>query len=373
MFYGIGKQVLEITKLAFSMIRSELPLVVALCILNSLIPALKVYDPELMISNIGYLSLVERLIQLSTLFIILERWRKKFSGQARNVAGFFLLGLSLWVLNSSVMFSPNIIGFILFVLGTVLSYLWYLGLVVIYFGGTLSDSRIYISSDKLLPFRIIGISAGIPLIWAGVFYLLYPDGRELVSSMAAQGAWGIFWVISSYLCLAVLLSSKPKNFEPYLEQRLETIAVQGKLTPKNCVTLAMIGALLIAANTLRSLEQSPSPTILIENVKADGNEVFVSLDLKDETFKFTGFVPYYFSLRGESGTTISKNPKNVLEDKQPIIFIKRKERTKLELTFSTDRSGEGLTELKDLYLWYKNVRLGQIVFLGGQAGRPDQS
>ncbi|MHC5879637.1 hypothetical protein ACYT69_11985, partial [Streptococcus pyogenes] len=81
-----------------------------------------------------------------------------------------------------------------FVLGTVLSYLWYLGLVVIYFGGTLTDSRSFVVSDKLLPFRIIGISAGIPLLWAGVFYLLYPDGREIVSSISAQGAWGIFWV-----------------------------------------------------------------------------------------------------------------------------------------------------------------------------------
>lgn len=362
MFYGIGKQVLEVTKLAFGMIRSELPLVVALCLLNSLIPALKVYDPELMISNIAYLSLVERLIQVSTLLVILEGWRKKLTGETRNLLGFLLLGLSLWILNSSVMFSPNIIGFVLFVLGTVLSYLWYLGLVVIYFGGTLTDSRSFVVSDKLLPFRIIGISAGIPLIWAGVFYLLYPDGREIVSSISAQGAWGIFWVISSYLCLAVFLSSKPKNFEPYLEQRLETISLQGKLTPKNCVTLAMIGALLIAANTLRSLEQPPSPTILIENVKADGNNVIVSLDLKDESFNFTGFVPYYFSLRGESGTTISKNPKSVLEGKTSIIFVRRKDRTKLELTFSTDRSGEGLTGLKDLYLWYKNVKLGQIVF-----------
>ena len=76
MFYGIGKQVLEMTKLAFGLIRSELLIVVGLCILTSIVPALKVYDPELMISQIAYLSLVERLVQLSALFVILERWRR---------------------------------------------------------------------------------------------------------------------------------------------------------------------------------------------------------------------------------------------------------------------------------------------------------
>lgn len=360
MFCVIGKQVP--TKLAFGMIKSELLLVVVLSALSSLVSVYKIYNPTLIASNIAYLLLVERLIQLTTLLIILENWRKKLGGKNRNIGGYFLLGLSLWVLNSSVVFSPDFFGSVFLILGTALSYLWYFGLVVIYFGGSLDEAKNFIINDKLLPFKVIGISAGIPLLWAGVFYLAYPDGRELISSMIAQGAWGIYWIISSYLTLAVYLNSNPKDLEPYLEQRLQMIALQGNINTKNNLTLALIGLLLIGANTLRSLEEIPSPSIIIESVNADHNNVIVNLDLRDEQFKFTGFVPYYFSLRGESGSVLSKNPTKILEDSSPIIFLKRKDRAKLELTFLTDRSGEGLTGLKDLYLWYKNVKLGQIVF-----------
>lgn len=362
MFYGIGKQVQETTKLAFGMMKSELIFVIGLCLLTSLIPCLKVYDPQLVVSNIVSLWLIERLIQLSAFLAILERWRRKLGGKTKKITRFALLGLALWMLNSSFMFLANVYGFILFFLGTVLSYIWYFGLVVVYFGGTLAEAKNFVSNDKLLPCRIVGISAGIPLLWYGVLYILYPDGRELTSSIFAQGAWGIFWIISSYLTLAYFLLAKPKDFEPYLAQRLETISLQGKITSKNCITLAMIGGLLIAANTLRSLELPPSPSILIEDVRTEGNNVYLTLDLKDEVFKFTGFVPFYFSLRGGTGTSISKNPIEVRENSKPILFLKRKDRTKLELSFVTDRSGEGLTGLKDLYLWYKNVKLGQVVF-----------
>ena len=231
-------------------------------------------------------------------------------------------------------------------------------------------------ADIWLPLKIMAAPAGLALLWFALWLSPMPDGRSLALSVISEFSAAVFWILSSYLALGAALlrlseqSWRQLGFDPYRQSRLTTLNLQANrfviplLQPGNGFGMLGLGVLILAANMMRAAVLQPSPEIVLGSTSATGNTVSLTLEIQDPGYKLHGFMPLWFSLAGETGQTISSMPLRAIlrSDRSNVIqkLPSTDARLTVDLDFTASRSGKSLTELKDLYLWYRKHKLMRI-------------
>lgn len=386
------KGFLDIARLSGGFIGSE-PLFFLLMILaSSVCGILGTVRPDILVSNSVSLMIIERGIQLSVLYFITRRWKQRLSIQRSRENHFQILiyglvGYCLWFSIMGPLIGLTMIKdgsfLLLFLLGvgcylSLQFYFIHIPLIIgsLTFRQSLGVAKEIIQFDRLLPIKIIGSASGITILLYAIISAPFPDGRSMLFTALAQLASALFWVLSSYLSLAaacLALSDKywhEWKLDPYRSSRFETLSKHGSsivteiLSPKGSIIAIMLGCMCLTANFFRSQDIPPPATIIVESTTVNEDTVTIKLNLSDDTYSFRGTSPMNFALAGESRSVISPVPEVVTdsitgEDKRFFIPNNQKQE-RITLSFKADRSGDALVALKDLYLWYRNVKIAHL-------------
>ncbi|RIK99745.1 MAG: hypothetical protein DCC75_14285 [Proteobacteria bacterium] len=160
------------------------------------------------------------------------------------------------------------------------------------------------------------------------------------------------------------------GLDPYRKSRLTTLAIQGQgwfskvLKPSSGFQLMLLSILLWGANYGRLINTPPSPKINVEKVALSGEEIKLTLSLKDERYHYRGFLPLQFRLAGPQGTVISRFPESVkIPDTDRDLRFglpKSAEETRLEVKFISSKDAADTKQLQDLYLWYAGTKVALL-------------
>ena len=340
------------------------------------------------------LSALDRALQLLVLYGISLRWLNQLRStplrrDSRSLAVLLMVGFSLWAMITIpvtvqlLAFNSSIKSFFLLLLipAVLLTWRYFFYFVPIVLGvrsltEILNRSNSYIERNFWSPIQILVAPTGITLILCSIPALFSPDGRELFWVMLHDGLGGFFWIISLYLHLGFVLVLMPENtwsaesFDPYRQARLDTLEVQAPkslgllLKPRNGVTMIAIGALIWTGNTVRLSQLPPSVELEARSITTEENLVRMTLRVRDPAFRFRGFAPIHFALANEKRTTIADAPTSAslpnFTDEILYSFPRSEDELDLTVSFETSRSGPALTKLKDLYLWYRYVKLYRV-------------
>lgn len=363
------------------------------------------FDPALAVS----LSLAERILQLLFLFFVSFKWArmlkmKSFPFKASSLAKVFTIGMFLWAL---LVLPPAIfigvsqskahaLSFALLVLlvvpGLIIGYRYFMYSFPISFtNASLIEAsvtaRTYVMVDRLLPLRCLAAPTGITLTLTALSSALYPDGRSLSLSLIGACFSGLLWVLSCYLGLGfgiALLGEKSwreLEFDPYREARTSTLTLQaphflGKmLSFKSGIRFLLVSLLIWFGNISRLELMKPAPEITLISTSVKDDIATIVLQIKDEDYKFRGFQPIHFSLAGERflespgqlAGVISQSPSEAtlgthmkIEGDPRFQLPYSDKPLELTLEFQCTRSGDALTALQDLWLWYRHVKIMQV-------------
>lgn len=387
-----SKSFTEITRLTGGFIGSEPLFFLLMIVISSATGVISSINPEFLLSYSNYQMILERGIQLWILYAITKRWKLKLAIQnvnstIRTEILFVFFGFALWgsimgpIVGLTIIKSGSFILLFLLGVGSYYSLIYYFYHIPLIFGSlslrhSLQVAKELIEQDRFLPFKIIGSASGITILLFAILSAPYPDGRSVLFNSLALVASGLFWVLSCYLSLAaacLLLSDKywhEWKLDPYRSSRFETLGKYGSsiineiLTPKGATIAILLGCMCMAANFFRSQDMPPPSTIIVESATVKDDIVTVKLNLSDEVYSFRGTSPMNFALAGESRAVISAVPESVSdsvsgEDKM-FLIPKDQKQERITLTFKADRPAEALVALKDLYLWYKNVKISHL-------------
>lgn len=336
------------------------------------------------------LTIIERAGCTLFFFLIARRWIKEFTSGNIN-PGFicFLrlvsINLSLWFLvslsslSSTLQHSYNLQLIYLFLLIPFLGFTlqFYFYFMPILFGirswrEILQESLTYIPFHRSLPLKLIAGPLVLSLFFVSVIHMIAPDGRYLSVSVGMDIAESVFWILNTYLSLGVgfsILSDRVNAplVNPYLKSRLDTLrafapgAVSAVLSPGNGLKFATVTALILYANLMRLWDTPPAPTLTIQSVAIEEKNAVVQLAAEDKEFHFRGFNPALFHMAGETGEPISSKAPAVLADGKEVElglpFSRNEDSTVLQVTFTLVNRAEDIKSLKDVYLWYGQVKL----------------
>lgn len=359
----------------------------------------------------------ERTIELIFLFLLGIRWADKLRAQnetlpspgileqanfrAFTFARLLLTGFVLWAL---VIFPPALsiaggkfqstIFLALFLPGIILSYRYFMYFFPILFSPrgqsmarSLHSAAQFVKSDFLLPFRILAAPLGISTLISSLCAAPFPDGRDIYLSLLGDLFSPLLWVLSCYLGLAfalLMLSEKEwreLGLDPYRHARLDTLSILSPgwlasiLSVRSGIKFLIVGSLVWAGNQIR-LELMPPPgEITIKSVEVAEDTVTMNIEVKDLKYDLRAFQPVNLRLAGEkyletsdSSAVIAPSPEKVISpettDSPDLRFYvpHTTEPVQLTLIFKALRSGEQLTALQDLYLWYRHARIAQVKF-----------
>lgn len=386
------KGFIDIARLTGGFIGSEPLFFLCMLLLSSACGIIGTVKPKILADYSIYMMLVERGIQLSVLYVITKRWKQRLSIQRTDETYytgviFTFIGYALWcsimgpLVGLTMIKNGSFVLLFLLGVGCYLSLLYYFFHIPLIFGSldlkqSLGTAKEIIQSDRMLPFKIIGSAGGITILLYAIISAPYPDGRSVLFSIIALIASSLFWVLTSYLSLAAacfVLSDKywhDWKLDPYRTSRFETLSKHGSsiiteiLSPKGSVIALMLGSMCLTANFFRSQDIPPTATILVESATVNEDTVTLKLNLSDEIYSFRGTSPMNLALAGESRSVISPVPEVVTdtvtgEDKRFFIPNNQKQE-RITVSFKADRSGDALIALKDLYLWYRNVKIAHL-------------
>ncbi|MCO6431301.1 MAG: hypothetical protein J5J00_10610 [Deltaproteobacteria bacterium] len=347
------------------------------------------------ISGLMGMLVLQRTIQLVFLLIITHRWinRLRLKPQALaagTVIRFMAAGYLAWFsLISPLMFQlaetddqSRLVGLFLMVPVIFLWLRYYFYFLPIAFGikgwrEILHFSHSLVQRNWKTPLYTIAAPLGIVGLISGLIYAPAPDGRVAELQYMATVTAEFFWPMCCYLSLAYGFSMigerewRMLQLEPYKRDRFETITKgspgmwTSALRPRNGVKLLFIAALVWLANKIQLETTPPAPEIKIVNASMNDDRVTLKLSLSDERYHFRGFQPVHFVLAGENRHLVSvelENVRSAIGDLPGLRFElpSRFSEVDLTLTFKTNRSGEALSGLKDLYLWYRLSKLAKV-------------
>lgn len=389
---------LKAARLASGLFAADLPLVlllypvlVAPSVLASILGGV---SEQLSPSFFGATFLgAERIFGLLFTLVIALRWRGKLGFQKSlvkfsSIFSYFFFGIGVWLAwivpsaTMSIGAEPSgvpIGNLILLICAAAISIRYYFYFFSFSFGSCtfgegLTSAASFIKKEWLLPVKATIAPLSVMLLATGFASAPYPDGRYWQLVAFAEGLGGIYWVLSTYLGLAyglLLMDGKTWHelkLDPYREPRFESISKEAKpfvsklFLPRSGVTLLVLSILVWFGNMIRVTTMPPPVSIEVNEATVSENKVLLKLKIEDDKFKFHGIYPKLFSLAGETGTRIAGLPEKVsidgfTEADTPLSLQGLKSPVGLSLEFSTDRSGRALTELKDLFLWYRGVRI----------------
>lgn len=249
-------------------------------------------------------------------------------------------------------------------IGIILYFMYYLFFGPLLLGeksylSVLSRARAQTKKDPFLPFRTLAAPLALSFLVEQLLLIPMPDGRYSFYEVTSLTLIGIQKVLTAYLCVsfAVIYERSETSLS-----MIENQSTSRFLTLSNGLQLLLIGFIIWGTNASRL--QTLAPSWRIENLKiasVKDNEIIISLKLEDHAYRFRGFTPAYLSLAGAKHTALSPHPEEVHlqgsdEDIRPGLESKPKE-AKLIVKFKTDRTGEQLSKLEDVYLWYRGVKL----------------
>jgi hypothetical protein len=236
----------------------------------------------------------------------------------------------------------------------------------------LALARTYTSRDMLLPFRVLFAPLAIMFLFNGLIFSQSPDGRALYVDYLSALSFGLQRLLATVLEVSFALFFLPRKELPfYAPGASAPSTISGPTTPTapwlTSILSAQHGflvatfALLLWAHTLTRLEtMPPSAVIEIGTTKVKGNVVHIEFQATDTNAKFRGFIPANFSLAGPKRTILAASPKKATNEKGEDVRYgvpAEGETTRISLEFETDRTAEQLTLLKDVYLWYRQVKM----------------
>ena len=225
---------------------------------------------------------------------------------------------------------------------------------------------------------LLGLRALLPAIaWAiflsGLVTVLSPDGRSLGVSIAVDLVSGLFFLISTYLSFAVAQAYCDEQCWRLLGAESALVITQSErrkrgneklLTRRTATRLIVAACLVWTGDIFLNLTTAPAAKVEVLAVSAKERGAIVTVQLSDPLYSLRGMELSAFSLAGEKGVPVSTKFSAArlqtgaeieapLESAAPVIIT---------LEFETDRRSDDLVALKDLYLWYKMVRISRIDF-----------
>lgn len=338
------------------------------------------------------LEFSKRFFQLYFLFLILRNWRALLSpqGTERESPSFLpllFIGTTLWLLlalpATLLTQAEAELGSFLALLMIPACFIWlrYFFYFVPFGLGArrsikfIQEARQLTERDWLSPLKVLISPLACTALLVALVSAIAPDGSILETDYLAAISLSVFPILASYLALsfAILLAGDKLwhdyGLDPYRSARLDTILVQQRdwlsnvLRPRYALLLLFLASMIGSANTFRAATTHPEVRLEIMELTAHDNILHVRSKAIETGRGFRGFRPSYLRLAGEQGGPISepKHPLNVWVDGEALPFLAEiqaeKSEVLLEFEFQTDRSASDLVQLKDLFLWYRNVAL----------------
>lgn len=366
------------------------------------------YTPTKLSEVVGLLTF-DRFLQLMVMSFVVLRWRQRFAHAGSPtkralpaVARIITIGFLMWgsvtlpslaatFATESAFVAPLLF---LFFIGTFFVFRLYFYYVVYGFlGGTLRDGlRAAISLSRREPtaaVRSMIAPLAVTVLAVGLCSMPSPDGRSLVWATASSAAEGVFWLLSTYtgLAFALLLIDESEwrsaGLDPYRRERVKTLEAQGKasrfmwLSPRSGVKIFLAALVLVVSNLVQALQASPSAEVVVEKCEAAEHRLFLAIQLTDVEHHFRGFNPMAFTVKTQTGHVVSTHLLKVSLSpdgdplKGPLPSGPGPQRLYVE--FRSNKTGEVLSSLDNMWLWYNFKPLMPIrATLSKAPSPPDQ-
>jgi hypothetical protein len=354
---------------------------------------------------------VSRTFQLLAISFIVVRWRRKLEhsrgklvGSAGVVAkiliGGFVFSLALnaplqGALRTSI---PAVVSVCLFFF--VIALFWTLRLYFYFavcglLGGTmreaLSATLLLGKRDPTAAIRSLVAPIAITALIASLVSIPSPDGRSQVWGTIGLAAEAIFWILGTYTGLAFALALidetawRVAGLDPYRAERLKTIETQGRqsrftwLSPRSGVMAFILAIAVWISNVVQMLNLPPSAGIKVERCDVKDHAIYLSIEIDDPEHRFRGFNPFAFSLASQTGYEVSTGTEMVsLTQDGPRLtggeFLElvsaQTGPIKLHYRFRSNKTGETLHSMDNLWLWYNLhplARLKPEIFQAGNS------
>ena len=355
--------------------------------------AMGLYTPNTTPAMLAAL-LLERGVQITAMFIIVRRWRKKLEVRAGGsllttfirtaTVGYLIWGCSLLPFfllsrteNQSLVFASAII--LTFSALLALRYFFYFATIGLFTGSPkelAAQTRVITLQSPFAPLKAISGPLAITAVCMALTLTPYPDGRSTVINSLVGSLEGLFTILSTYTGLAFTLlladdaSWRTSGLDHYRQERLETLSIvapkfsPGILSTQGAIKVFILAAFIFSVNISRQVSTPPAAEIQVLSVIAGNKRVHIELEVSDKEFQLVGFRPSAFSIAGENGTAVASTITAISINNQPSdappLITPTTERVKIAIDFETTRSANDFASLEDLYLWYYTVKIQPI-------------
>lgn len=232
-------------------------------------------------------------------------------------------------------------------------------------------ARSFTKDDWSLPIKTVLPGIAFWNLAAAICTLISPDHRQLWAALIFQSAPALFWIPSCYLSIAATVTCAPETTLRELglspraagDRDSKYGTIRQVFAPKRAAALALAALLLRAAGEIHALSLAPAPTIKIVRAESRGTTAEVELRLADSEYHFRGFSPRAFSLGSAQGTFIGLVP-DIRSGYSP---EPNQNEWNPTLSFNKIRHDGDITQLEDLFLWYKGYKAAPIKFTKGPA------
>ncbi len=343
------------------------------------------------------LEVLGRCITLFVLFSVGSHLLESFGHDTLNasprfprllLAGFLFWGLFALPL-SLLMVAPGALGTVaLFLLipAIALGLRFYFYFFPILLGHTsskhiLEEAATFTKHDSLLGLKAVIGPLGLMLVVIAASRSLSPDARSMPLNMVIEYLSSLFPLLTIYLgmsfCLSLLPESKWSSLglTPYHRERFETVRLNSppwlakSLRPQAGILFVLFGSFIWLSNDLRASQMPPSVALTLEEVTVEESTLTALLVIGGNHEELSHFHPASLRLAGEKGTSISEKIPVIRVDGQELPFSTRLHELEatggspmyLEATFETSLPKEELAKIGDMYLWYRNYRLMNIL------------
>lgn len=341
-------------------------------------------------------SIVEGLLEAFFFSFIASKWIRAFADKKvgltpSGVVYVLLVTIAIWMgthfslfaAHFNVLDQTSYVAMIILTLVCIVSLRYYFYFIpallgVRSFAQVFRDGFTLIQNNRSLPLLLIAYPFFLTILYSGIITGLSPDGRSLTVSLLLDLGSQLYLVLSTYLALGIGLALAVHDvnlasfFEPYIESRFDTLVVRAPrrvaaiIHFKNWVQVMFLALLIWFGNMIQLWNLAPSPIITVQKVAYDKQQsrATVFLTAKDSEHKFRGFKPILFRIAGENGEPLTTFPQRVEtlndhKDASTDVPASEKEEALL-LEFAVVQRAEDFENLKDLNLWYGQVKLAPI-------------
>jgi hypothetical protein len=345
------------------------------------------------------IQIIDRIVQITIIYIIGSRWVNSFSKgndkiELKNTlkdSKYYLLltyGFIFWLLfqlPAIILFvSTNalvkILAIFMWAPAIALGLTFYFYFIPILFGLTkFKDIKnvcldIY-QQDRMTAVKTIIAPMAIMLLFSSVLGIISPDDRVAWILDLKNLTSIVFFVLNFYLAFSAGLINISNNtwhqlrLEPYRVARFETIAINGInwvakiLQPKNGLKILLLASLIGLANIASLSSLKPAANFEIEKIIVSDGKITLNILAKDEQYLLRGVAPQLLTVAGPEMQLITETrmANEIAVNNQPIsswqTSLEKSPQAKISLTFKTDRKARDLKSLEDLYLWYRNTKI----------------